>query len=64
MIMKLKKIFSIILSLLLFFNASCGGTVPGGNNDHIHTFANEYTHNDTHHWYEATCGHNEKENYD
>lgn len=62
--MKLKKIFSIILSLLLFFNASCGGTVPGGNNDHIHTFANEYTHNDTHHWYEATCGHNEKENYE
>ena len=27
---------------------------------HEHTFANTYTHDETHHWYASTCGHDEE----
>lgn len=38
------------------------GCIPGlvGHN---HTFSNEYAHNETHHWYPADCGHDEKSDY-
>lgn len=38
------------------------GCIPGlvGHN---HAFSNKYAHNETHHWYPADCGHDEKSDY-
>ena len=31
--------------------------LPASTGGHTHTFADTYSHNDTHHWKECTCGH-------
>ena len=45
-----------------------GGDQPGGSGDvtppHTHTFSDEWSHDETHHWHAATCEHtDEKSDY-
>lgn len=61
----MKKILSILLCVVLMLSllAGCGG---GGSNDggnegttaaHKHTYATEWSTDETNHWYNATCEH-------
>ena len=61
----MKKILSILLCavMLLSLLAGCGGgdgetkTDPTETTKHKHTYATEWSHDATNHWYQATCEH-------
>ena len=46
----IKVISSLITSILLF---SCAPSAP----EHVHTFSTEWSHDETYHWHNSTCGH-------
>ena len=69
--MKRKLLVLLLAALTLFacaaLFAACGGTsggTDGGGNDeppqHTHTFADDWTYNETHHWHAATCEHTDE----
>ena len=43
------------LAVLLLGLTSCNSESKPA---HVHTFSSEWTYNNTHHWHDATCGHN------
>lgn len=59
----MKKIITFLMSLLLV--ASCGSesSVPTTSNVeptstvHVHTYSEDFSYDQTHHWNESTCGH-------
>ena len=57
----MKKILSILLCavMLLSLLAGCGGGEPEPTEatKHSHTYASQWSHNETSHWYQATCEH-------
>lgn len=53
----MKKV-SKLLSLLSFVHLLLTGCdLSNGSQEHEHTFSNEWTYNETHHWHAATCNH-------
>ncbi len=58
----MKKILCILLCavMLLSLLAGCGGgdkTDPTESTKHSHTYAKEWSYDETNHWYQATCEH-------
>ena len=56
---------SKLIAVLGVITAACTGlaifTACGGDgNEHVHTFAEEWVHDDTYHWHAATCEHTEE----
>ena len=58
----LKKI--LILSFVAIFAFGFIGCSQDAEEPHVHTFATEWTNNETHHWHGTTCGHDEKRDLD
>lgn len=58
----LKKI--LILSFVAMFAFGIIGCSQDAEEPHVHTFATEWTNNETHHWHGTTCGHDEKRDLD
>ena len=62
-----KSIFIFFLLVLTTLSlTACGkgngsGDNNGGNDTHVHTFSNEWSNDQTYHWKESTCGHNNTE---
>ena len=54
--MKIKKL--LFTSVVLAFVFLLGACQP----EHVHTYSDEYTYNETQHWFAATCEHNEEKN--
>ena len=54
--MKIKKL--LFTSVVLAFVFLLGACQPV----HVHTYSDEYTYNETQHWFAATCEHNEEKN--
>ena len=52
--MKNNKLFSIVLTSLVFSLAACNAS---STSVHEHTFSNDWTYDETYHWHDATCGH-------
>jgi len=53
-----KKLISLLFCSLLILPAnSCS---KGDNPKHIHTFSDEWSSNDSHHWHSATCEHTDE----
>ena len=52
-----KRIIFIALLLVgvLSFTAACGSDNNPNNNEHVHNYSNEWSYDDTSHWYAATC---------
>lgn len=57
---KAKKLVAVTLGAVMTFSlVACGGN-GGGEASHNHTYSNIWAHTDTHHYHEATCGHDVK----
>lgn len=54
----MKKIVSFLLALLMCTSAIMTLVACGGDT-HTHSYASEWSHDDTSHWHETTCGHDE-----
>lgn len=54
----MKKSTLKIMPMLVF--ASAAATLAGCNNEHVHTFAAEWSTNETEHWHAATCKHTDE----
>ncbi len=54
-----KKLLTIFLVLTMTVSMAMMLTACGGN-EHTHTFATEWTSDDVHHWYAATCEHTDE----
>lgn len=54
----LKK--TLILSFVAILSFGFIGCSQDAEEPHVHTFATEWTNNETHHWHGTTCGHDEK----
>ncbi|MBO8426812.1 MAG: hypothetical protein IAC61_05845, partial [Firmicutes bacterium] len=63
----MRLVNKILVTLGIFAGAVSSMTLTScgpQEEEHIHTFAEEWTHDDTHHWHEATCEHTgEKDGY-
>lgn len=56
--MKLNNSLKSLMALALVVGlAACETPVDSTPSTHEHTFAEEYSKDETHHWFEATCGH-------
>ena len=51
----MKKLFTFLLALLMFTTTAL--TLIACKEEHTHTYSSEWEHDDTHHWQESTCGH-------
>ena len=56
------KFFLLFACIALFMTAciivsGCGGDETGDDLNHTHTFAEEWSYDDTYHWHMSTCGH-------
>ncbi|MBR2870222.1 MAG: InlB B-repeat-containing protein [Clostridia bacterium] len=54
----LLRFFALLLTLTVSVSVfvGCGGGDDNGGG-HTHTFSEEWAHDETHHWHESTCGH-------
>ena len=64
--MKINKLFAGLFCLPLLALASCSGGGKGkssstpntsGEPEHVHTFSDAWSRNNSEHWHQATCGH-------
>ena len=59
-----KKLLVLFLAIMSVVALAFGLTAcSGGNNEndsHVHTYAEEWTYDATHHWHVATCGHTDE----
>ena len=58
----LKK--TLILSFVAILSFGFIGCSQDAEEPHVHTFATEWTNNETYHWHGTTCGHDEKRDLD
>lgn len=55
---------SLIIAPAIFMMTACGNNKEPEESAHTHTYSAEWTTNDTHHWYAASCEHSdEKDSY-
>lgn len=58
----MKKLLHLILIALCLtasclFLQACGFFSPAEDENHVHTYSEEYSSDDTYHWFASTCGH-------
>lgn len=52
----MKKLLTFVLALLMFTTTALT-LVACKKEEHTHTYSSEWAHDETHHWHESTCGH-------